>query len=304
MSIVERLGRVIVPHVTPFDADGGIDEAALERLVGYLIERRMADSLFVGGTTGEFHVLTLDERARLLARVKALAGDRVPLVAGTGAAATRDAVVLTQEAERLGYDAVTVITPYYSRPTQDELFHYFAAVARATTLPVMLYNIPLFTGVNLAPETLERLAAFPNIVAVKDQASAHPVQASEYLRAAPRLHVYCGDDAMILQVLAQGGAGAVSGGAHVVGDLIRAMIQRFLAGQVAAATAGHLRLLPFHRTLTRHRTNPIPVLREAIRLATGIDVGPPRLPMRRPSPEEVAAVREALGALGRLASGE
>jgi 4-hydroxy-tetrahydrodipicolinate synthase len=223
------------------------------------------------------------------------------LIAGTGAASTADAVYLTRQAERLGYDAVAVILPYYSRPTQEEIYHHFVTVARSTSLPVIIYNIPLFTGVNLAPETLARLAELSNIVGVKDEAGANPVQTSDYLRVAPRMTIYCGSDPMILQVLAQGGMGAVSGGSHVLGDLIKTMIGRFKAGAVAEASAIHHRVLPFHRALgAGGRTNPIPMLREAIRLATGIDVGPPRPPLMPPAATEMGPLRDALRAIGRL----
>lgn len=301
MEIEKVLGEVVLPLVTPFDTQGETDAPALRRLVDYVITNHMADSLFVAGTTGEFYALTMAERQRLFEDVGAAAAGRIPLVAGTGAASTRDTVALTDVAERLGYHAVAVISPYFSRPGQEELYRHFAAVARGTRLPVVLYNIPLFTGVNLTPETVARLADIPSIVAVKDQATANPVQASDYLRAAPRLRVYCGDDPMILQVLAQGGSGAVSGSAHIFGDLIREMIHRFKAGAVSEATAIHRRLLPFYRALTpAGRTNPVPALREAVRMATGLDVGPPRPPLLPPTPQETDGLRSALTALERL----
>ncbi|MBM3471598.1 MAG: 4-hydroxy-tetrahydrodipicolinate synthase [Armatimonadetes bacterium] len=301
MTIAARLGEVLLPPVTPFDSSGAVDFAALDRLLAWLLDRGMCDSLFIGGTTGEFHALSLEERVAIFERVRTFAGASVPLIAGTGAATTRDAVFLTREAERLGYDAAAVILPYYSRPTQDEIYQHFVAVARATALPVILYNIPLFTGVNLMPETLARLADLPNVAGVKDQAGANPVQASDYLRVAPHLAVYCGDDAMILQVLAQGGVGCVSGGAHVLGRLIKEMIRKFKAGDVDGATAIHHRLMPFHRALTPGgRANPIPLTRMAVTLVTGVDVGPPRPPLMLPEESEVARLRGVLEGLGLL----
>jgi 4-hydroxy-tetrahydrodipicolinate synthase len=304
MEVERLLGEVVLPLVTPFDADGDVDVGALRRLVDRVVAGRLADSLFVAGTTGEFYALTGDERLRLLAEAKAAADGRLPLVAGTGAATTRETVALTEAAERLGYDAVAVIAPYFSRPGQDELHAHFAAAAAATRLPVVLYNIPLFTGVNLAPQVVARLARLPNVVAVKDQATANPLQVSEYLRAAPRLRVYSGDDAMTLPVLSQGGSGVVSGAAHVCGDLIREMIRRFKAGAVRDATALHRRLFPFYQALVpAGRTNPVPMIREALRLATGLDVGPPRPPLRPPAAADVEPLRVALASLERLAVG-
>ena len=304
MGIEQRLGEVILPLLTPFDAGGEIDIPTLGRVIEHVLAHRLCDSLFVAGTTGEFYALSLEERVRLFEQTRDLVRNRVPLVAGTGAATTRDAIRLTERAERLGFDAVAVITPYYSRPSQEELYQHFAAVARATGLPLIVYNIPLFTGVNLMPDTLGRLAELPNVVGVKDQAGANPVQASDYLRAASHLAVYSGDDAMTLQVLAQGGVGVVSGGAHVLGDLIKEMIRRFKAGDVRGATDQHLRLMPFHRALgAGGRVNPIPAIREAFTLASGIDVGPPRAPLLPLTGEERARLRDVLSQLERMQVG-
>ncbi len=304
MRIAELLGEVILPILTPFNSDGEIDFPTLDRLLTHYLAHRMCDSLLIGGTTGEFHALSVEERLRLFEHVKEIVGTRVPLVAGTGAASTRDTLFLTRHAERLGYNAVAVILPYYSRPTQEEIYRHFVTVARATSLPVVLYNIPLFTGVNLQPETLARLAALPNIVGVKDQAGANPVQTSDYLRVAPHLAVYCGDDAMTLAVLAQGGVGVVSGGAHVLGDLIGEMIRLFKAGKVVDATAIHHRLMPFHRALTLGgRINPIPAIREAVSLASGINVGPPRPPLMPLTEDERTRLHSVLLQLERIEAG-
>lgn len=301
MSIEQLLGEVVLPLVTPFDRDGALDFSSLSALVEYELSHKMCDSLFVAGTTGEFYTLSAEERLQLLQGAKGIVGGKTRLVAGTGAATTRDAVALTEGAERLGYDAVAVVLPYYSRPTQEEIYWHFLAVARSTTLPVIIYNIPLFVGVNLAPETLARLAALPNIAAIKDQAGANPVQTSDYLRVAPHVAIYCGDDTMILQVLAQGGTGVVSGGALVFGDLIKEMIHLFKSGAVREATAIHHRLMPFHRALTGPgRVNPVPCIREAVHLATGIAVGPPRPPLQPPTEEEITQLRSVLARLGRL----
>lgn len=301
MPVTDRFGEVILPILTPFDRGGAVDLATLDRLLEHVFDHHLCDSLFLCGTTGEFQALSLDERVQIFAHVKATNGDRVPLLAGTGAVSTADAVHLTRQAERLGYDAAAVIVPYYSRPTQEEIYRHFATVAQSTGLPLIIYNIPLFTGVNLAPETLGRLTEFPNIVGIKDEAGANPVQTSDYLRVAPRVTVYCGSDVMILAVLAQSGAGAVSGGAHVLGDLVKTMIGRFKAGAVAEAAAIHHRLMPFHRALgTGGRINPAPMIREAVRLSTGIDVGPPRPPLMPPAATETGPLRDALQALGRL----
>lgn len=293
-----------MPVLTPFDDHGEVDIATLGRVIDHVLAHRFCDSLFVTGTTGEFYALTTDERIRLYERTKELVRNRVRLIAGTGAATTRETVDLTQRAERLGYDAVAVITPYYSRPTQEELYGHFVTVARATRLPLIVYNIPLFTGVNVLPGTLARLAELPNVVGVKDQAGANPVQTSDYLTVAPHLTIYCGDDAMIVAALVQGAAGTVSGGAHIFGDVIKQMIGRFKAGDVRGATEVHMRLMPFHRALaTGGRVNPIPAIREAFSLASGIDVGPPRPPLQRLTEEERAQLCRVLSGLERIQAG-
>lgn len=304
VGIEQRLGDVILPLLTPFDASGEIDVPTLGGVIEYVLAHRLCDSLLAAGTTGEFYALSFKERTRLFEQTLNVVRNRVPLVAGTGAVTTRDTLRLTEQAERLGYDAVAVIAPYYSRPTQEELYEHFTAVARATRLPIIVYNIPLFTGVNVMPETLGRIAEQPNIVGVKDQAGANPVQASDYLRVAPHLAVYSGDDAMTLQVLAQGGVGVVSGGAHALGDLIREMIRRFKAGDVRGATDLHHRMMPFHRALgAGGRVNPIPAIREAFSLASGIDVGPPRRPLLPLRDEERSRLRSVLSQLERMQVG-
>ncbi len=300
-KLSEIVGRLLVPMVTPFMHDDTIDHDRAGELANYLLDREYCDALVVAGTTGEFYALTLEERVALFRSVKEAVGERAPLIAGTGAACTGHAVALTKAAASLGYDAAMVVVPYYSRPTQDGLRLHFEQVAAAAELPVMLYNIPLFAGANLAPETVAALARIPNVVAIKDEAALHPLQTSDFMLAAgPDFEVYSGNDTMLLSVLAQGGVGAVSGGSHVVGDMMRAAMDAFVSGQVAKATELHLRMYPFFKTLRGEgRVNPVPLLREAVSL-TWQPVGPPRLPLTPPSEGEREALVRALAELGRL----
>jgi len=295
------VGRLLVPLVTPFMHDDTVDNDRVGELANYLLDREYCDALIVAGTTGEFYALTLEERTALLRTVKDAVGSRAPLIAGTGAACTKHAVALTKAAASFGYDAVMVVAPYYSRPTQEGLRLHFEQVAAAADIPLMLYNIPLFAGANLAPGTVAALAKIPNIVAIKEEAGINPLQTSDFVLGTPQdFEVYCGDDTMVLQVLAQGGVGAVSGGSHVVGDMMRQAMDAFLAGDVAKATELHLKMYPFFKALLGEgRVNPVPLVREALSL-TWQAVGPPRLPQTPASDAEREALVRVLAELGKL----
>jgi 4-hydroxy-tetrahydrodipicolinate synthase len=300
-KVNQMLGKVLLPLVTPFAKDGTIDHEKATALARMVIERGYCDSLIVAGTTGEFYALTLEERLALMKTIRRAVKDEVPLIAGTGAPATLHAVSLTKAAESLGYQAVMVVAPYYSKPTQEDLAQHFEQVASATRLPVMIYNIPLFSGVNVDPPTLERLAQVKNIVAIKEEAGINPLQTSDYVLNTPEdFVVYCGDDPMILLALAQGAVGVVSGGSHVVGDMMKQCISDFLAGEVEKAKDLHLKMYPFFRALAgKGRVNPVPVLRAAIEM-TWEDVGPPRLPHLPADDQERARMEQLLRQLGKI----
>lgn len=299
----ERLGRIVIPLATPF-AEGSqdVDYDAAVALVDHVIRNRCCDSLVVAGTSGEFNTLTVEERFELFRVVKSAAGGRVPLVAGACAGSTREAIGLAREAGRLGYDALMVIGPYYCRPDQEGVRRHFAAVAESTDLPVMLYNIPIFTGLNVEKETVARLAeSHANIVGIKDEAGINPTQMTEFMRVTPPgFTVYNGDDIMVLCGLAQGAAGVVSGGSHIIGAQMRAMIERFLSGDLAGAREIHLALDPLFKDFCQNgRTNGIPIWKAALNLC-GLKVGPPRLPLSPATDAEIAVIRAHLVRLGLL----
>jgi 4-hydroxy-tetrahydrodipicolinate synthase len=217
-------------------------------------------------------------------------------VAGTGGASTKEAILLTREAERLGYDAVMIVAPYFCRPTQEGLYIHYKTVAQCSSIPIMLYNIPLFTGVNIDPATVARLAKeCEKIVGIKDEAGVHPTQITEYARVTPDgFSIYNGDDIMVLCGLAQGAAGVISGGSHVVGNKVRNMIELFLAGEVKEAERIHKALDPLFKSLCPiGEVNPIPGLKAAIEFI-GIPVGPPRLPLVESTQEEKEMIWEQL----------
>jgi 4-hydroxy-tetrahydrodipicolinate synthase len=279
-TLAEIMGRVSVPLVTPFHENEEINHDALGRLVDFVITREYADSIIVTGTTGEFYSLTDAERIEIWKTVQSAAGGRVPLVAGVGAASTRQAVAFTRTATEMGFDVVMCVLPFYSKPTNEGIQRHLQAVAAATPLPVLLYNIPLFTGVNLEPEVLEALARVPNIRGVKEEAGIQPTQATAFaLRTPEDFSIYCGDDTMVLQVMPQRGVGVVSGGSQVIGDRMKAMISAYYAGDNSEAARIYFQLAPFFASLNQNgRINPIPILRGAIAAASGIPIGPPRSP--------------------------
>jgi len=303
MRNFERFGRILVPMITPFDKDDqSVDYKTARKVARYLKEHNLCDSIIVAGTTGEFHSLTKEECIRLFAKIKDEIGNELPLIAGVGAVSTKEVIEYVREAERLGYDAVMVVTPYYCKAEQEGIFEHYKLIAQSTSLPVMVYNIPLFTGVNLAPETLAKLASIDNIFAVKDEAGINPLQTTDYILATKgEIPVYSGDDTMILQVLLQGGVGVVSGGSHVVGDLMRRSIESFLEGDVETARKTFLSMYElFVAFRGEGRTNPTPLVKAAFELVSGLPTSMPRLPLKPATQSESERLKSALKKLGKL----
>ena len=298
----KKLGHILVPMVTPFKRGSqDVDYAMAEKLADHLITSGAADTIIVGGTTGEFNTMLTEERLELMKVVSKVINGRVPLVVGTGAASTREAVLLTEEACKIGADAVMVVAPYYCKPSQEGIYQHYKRVAAASSVPVMLYNIPIFTGINVSPETVSKLSQIENIVGIKDEAGLNPTQMTEYRRATSEdFTIYNGDDIMVLCGLIQGAAGVVSGGAHLIPKQMREMINAFFAGDIARATELHHQLDPLFKSFCPNgRVNPLPVLRAAIEM-TGWEVGPARMPLDEATDEEKAAVRAQLVRLGVL----
>jgi len=235
-------GRLLTAMVTPFDADGAIDLTQARKLAAHLVDVQRNDSLVINGTTGESPTTTDAEKAELLAAVVAEVGDRAHVVAGVGTTAPRHTIELAHQAEQAGADGLLVVTPYYSRPPQDALAAHFTAVADATGLPVMLYDIPHRSGVPIEAATLIELAGHPRIVAVKD--AKGQVVSSATVIAATDLAYYAGDDGFTLPLLSVGGVGVVGTSTHFTGARAKAMIDTFLAGDLAGAIAQNAALLP------------------------------------------------------------
>lgn len=295
-KIDQKLKQILVPLVTPFKREGGdVNYKEAANLVEYLIRKNYCDSIIACGTTGEFNTLSYDEKVELFKVVKDAVKGRVPVVAGTGAASTREAVKLTQEADKLGYDAALVVAPYYCKPTQEAIYQHYKTIASSANIPILVYNIPIFTGVNISPEVVSRLAKIKNIVGIKDEAGLNPTQMTEYALVTPEdFTIYNGDDIMVLCGLVQGASGVVSGGAHLIGDKMRKMISLFMEGKNAEAREIHMALDPLFKGLCPNgRVNPIPVLRAAMEIA-GLPVGPARMPLDEATKEEKELIKKQL----------
>ena len=292
--MTDSLGTILTAMVTPFDADLAVDHDKLAALAEHLIGHG-SDGLVVAGTTGESPTLSDAEKAAMFRTVVAAVGGRVPVVAGTGSNDTAHSVALTCTAEKCGVDAVLVVTPYYNKPPDRGIVAHFRAVAAATSLPVIVYNIPGRCVVNVSPELLAELASVENIVAVKQ---ANPdLDETRRLRELCDLAVYAGNDDMLLDVLTMGGAGGICVASHIVGPQLADMARLVRAGDTAAATALDESLRQLYKTLFI-TSNPIPV-KAALNLL-GQEVGGLRLPLLPATPEETSAVAAELRRLELL----
>lgn len=231
-------GRVSTAMITPFDAKGHIDFPKTTQIVNHLIANG-TDSLVVAGTTGESPTLSKQEKIALFKHVVKVVEKRVPIIAGTGSNNTYDSIEMTKEAERAGVDAVMVVGPYYNKPNQEGMYQHVKAVADSTTLPVMIYNIPGRSAVNIEPETIIRLSAVENIVAVKE-ASGNLNNITKIIAGTPDdFYVYSGDDSLTLPLLSVGGTGVISVASHVIGPEMQEMVGAFLEGNYKKAAQMH-----------------------------------------------------------------
>ncbi|MFC6331107.1 4-hydroxy-tetrahydrodipicolinate synthase [Paenibacillus septentrionalis] len=285
-----EFGRLITAMVTPFDSEGNIDWSTAEQLMERLIVDQQSDSIVVAGTTGESPTLTHDEKLELFKFAVKQANGRVKIIAGTGSNNTQASIELSQEAEQCGVDGLLLVAPYYNKPSQEGLYLHFKAIAESTKLPVILYNVEGRTGINISVQTTLRLAQLSNVVATKDCANLEQLTAIA-AEAPEGFRIYSGDDSAALPALAVGAYGIVSVASHIIGKEMKEMINRYLAGDVAAAAKLHQELYPVFKGLFHcpHPTpNPVPV-KHALSLV-GLPVGSVRLPLAPITPEEAAFV--------------
>ncbi len=289
------LRGVFAPNITPFSAQS-VDESALRRVLDYLIDAGI-NGLVPCGTTGESATLTHEEHQKVIEITVHHAAGRVPVIAGTGSNSTAEAIELTKHAESVGADAALLICPYYNRPTQAGLIAHFTEVARTTSLPLILYNIPGRTGVNMEAATTAQLSRAPNIIGIKE-ASGDLKQVAEIIRLVePGFALLSGDGNLTFLICCLGGVGGILADAHIRPGEWRRMVELIAAGQVQEAREIHYRLLPITRALFLE-TNPAPV-KAALELM-GIASAETRLPLLPATDACRAALREELDELGLL----
>lgn len=285
-----NFGQVLTAMVTPFNVNGEVDFNATRTLVNYLIANG-SDGLVVAGTTGESPTLTIEEKVDLFKFVVEVAAGRVPIIAGTGSNNTRASISLTKQAEEAKVDGILLVAPYYNKPSQEGLFQHFEAIAESTALPVMLYNIPGRSVVNISVETIVRLSKINNIVAVKEASGNLDAMADIISQTPNDFTLYSGDDGLTLPVLAIGGAGVVSVASHIIGNEMQEMITSFKNGEVLDAAVAHRSLLPIMKALFA-APNPTPV-KAALNLL-GMNVGGVRLPLISLTNEENSLLQSIL----------
>jgi 4-hydroxy-tetrahydrodipicolinate synthase len=265
--------------VTPFDDRGEVDYAQARRLAQALLDSG-SDGVVVSGTTGEAPTLTHEEKLRLFAEVKDAVDGRGVVIAGTGTYATAESIELSKEAAQRGVDGLLLTVPYYNRPTQEGLYRHFEAIARSTSLPCIMYNIPGRTGTNMTAETTLRLSRVPNIVGVKE-ASGNLDQIARIVDGAPEgFRVWSGNDGDTLLILAVGGYGVICVLSHLTGLQMKQLIESYLAGRVEEAAKIHRRLLTLNNALMTLASNPIPIKYALNQI--GFRAGAPRLPLLEP----------------------
>ncbi|CCQ98095.1 dihydrodipicolinate synthase [[Clostridium] ultunense Esp] len=280
-------GRLLTAMVTPFDEELEINWPQVDRLVDHLIATG-TEAIVVAGTTGESPTLTKEEKLELYRRVKERAHGKALTIAGTGGNNTKESIALTKKAEEIGVDGVMLVVPYYNKPSQEGLYRHFKAIAEETSLPIMLYNIPGRSGINMNADTVLRLSLLPNIRAVKE-ASGNLSQVAKIIEGTPEdFLLYSGDDSMLLPILSIGGHGVVSVASHVIGNEIRRMINAFFAGDVQEAARLHRKNLKIFEGLF-FTSSPAPV-KAALELK-GFHVGGLRLPLVSLSEEERERVK-------------
>jgi 4-hydroxy-tetrahydrodipicolinate synthase len=291
-----KFGAVVTAMVTPFRDDYSLDLDGAQEMVRYLLDHG-SDTVLVAGSTGESPTLTHDEKRDLFHAAVEAAEAQGQVWCGTGTYSTEESVELAGLAEKAGADAVLVVTPYYNKPPQRGLVAHFTKIAESTGLPVVAYNIPGRTATRIEHDTLLRLAAVPNIVAVKDSTGDFD-GVSRLVREAPTgFEVYSGDDWATFGLVCLGAVGVVSVASHLVGERIREMIGLVADGDVPAARKIHEELSPVFKALFI-TSNPIP-LKAALELV-GRPVGPPRLPLVPATPDERETLRGALEDAGLL----
>jgi 4-hydroxy-tetrahydrodipicolinate synthase len=284
-----ELKGIIPAMLTPLTTEQKVNESVTRQLTNHLIDSGV-HGLFILGTNGEFHLLSTEEKLEVARIVIEEVNGRVPVMAGTGGNSTEETIELSQKMEQLGADALSLITPFFIPPSQEEIAVHFEKVAESTSLPIILYNIPARTGVNLEPETVARLAKVPNIAGIKDS-SGNFANIENYINATKNedFSVFAGTDSLILQTLQAGGKGAVAATANMVPDIVAAIYNNWLEGNLEAAEENQEKLQPL-RDAFKYGTVPS-VLKKAVELYS-VPVGPPKMPVSEVTGDTLVKVSE------------
>lgn len=278
------INRIMTAMVTPLNEDFTVNFAEAERLAIHLAEHGN-DGIVVSGTTGESPTITTEDKIELFRVVKKAVGEKATVIAGIGTNCTESSIAIAREAEKVGVDELMAVVPYYNKPSQEGLYQHFRAIAESTSLPVMLYNIPGRTSINLLPETVKRLSEVNNITSLKEAAGSMDQVSGLKEILPPDFKIYSGDDSLTLPMLALGCEGIVSVAGHVVGDEIRKMIDAWFSGDHQTALSWHLKLMPLFKGIFV-TTNPVPI--KYLLQKVGINAGSVKLPLVAATPEEEA----------------
>lgn len=289
-------GRLLTAMVTPFNEDGSINYAAGADFADWLLANG-SDGLVVEGSTGEAATMTMEEKIKFMETIVKRVNGRCKIVAGAGTNCTASTIDLVKKMEACGVDGVLVVGPYYNKPTQEGYYQHFAAVAKATKLPIIVYNVPGRTGGNIAPETVARLAKdFSNIVAIKE-AAGNVAQTAELYRVLPEdFSIYSGDDGLILPFMSVGACGLISVLANVNGKILQDLMTAYSEGRVKDAADLNKKMVPQAKAMFIE-SNPIPI-KAAVTKVTGINAGAPRLPLTTITPAAEAKLDAALKEAG------
>ena len=288
-----QFGRLMTAMMTPFDDNGALNIDEAIRIGEHLVETG-TDTILLAGTTGESPTLTHDEEFLLFQTFVTHFKERVKIMAGTGSNSTATAIASTKKAEALGVDAVLQVVPYYNKPSQEGLYQHFKAISEASSLPILLYNIPGRTGINMAPETMARLAEIKTVFGVKE-AAGDPEQVSAIRQATPdEFLIYSGDDGLTLSFMERGACGVVSVASHCAGAQIKAMMEAFVSGQADDAYTIQDRLKALFEVLFI-TSNPTPL--KAAMSMMGFQAGVPRLPLVSATEEEYRQIEAVIQGL-------
>ena len=284
-----NLGKILITLPTPIAEDYSIDYQKAAQIAKKVSEFDFTDSIIILATAGEFTSLTFDEKIELYKTVRGSV--KKPLIVGTGAITTAEALNLTKAAEEAGADAATIVPPYYCKPTQEGIYKHFKTIAEATKIPIMLYNVG-FTGVNMEPDTIAKLSKMENIIALKEMGNAF--QVGEIVEKASKdFSVYSGSSLWAPSIIAQGGVGAVC--ECLIGEDTKRMIEHYLSGRIREGLEIYFKIIHYFK-IYGTRANGVPILKYAMNLA-GFEVGKPRPPLTEANDEEKEMVAKTLKGL-------